>query len=143
MIRTSFALLASMLLPAIACSSTTQGRDADARVTLTTDRSSYAPTDVVHVTLKNDSDGNVDYNLCAGDLELLTSQSWHQVERFPEPPGVCVSNLLILSPGASIQVDAMIPANAANGHYRLSYSGSPPAARTTNEFVVAAVLIEP
>jgi len=134
MSRMTLAVLASIVLPALACSSTVQDRNADARVTLTTDRSSYAPADTVSVTLKNDSDGDVGENLCNRALERLTSQSWEEVQRFPEPPNVCTMSLRILSPGESDRVEAIIPVSAAAGRYRLTFFGSPPEARTTNEF---------
>jgi hypothetical protein len=136
MSRMTLAALASIILPALACSSTVQGRDADARVTLTTDRSTYAPADTVSVTLKNDSDADVGYNLCNRALERLASQSWEEVQRFPEPPNVCTMDLRILSQGESVRVEAIIPASAAMGHYRLTFFGSPPGARTTNEFAI-------
>lgn len=53
----------------------------------------------VSVTLKNDGDGDVDENLCSRSLERLASQSWEEVQRFPEPPNVCTMSLRILSPG--------------------------------------------
>lgn len=142
MTRMTLAVLASIVLPAFACSSTVQGPDANARVTLTTDRANYRPADVVNITLKNDGDSDVGYNLCARDLERLSSQSWERVQRFPEASGVCTSELRILAPGASIQVEAVIPASAAMGRYRFAYSGSPPHARTTNEFTVEAPVNE-
>src|SRR5665213_4065256 len=134
MIRMTLAVLASIVLPALACSATVQDRNADARVTLTTDRSSYAPADTVSVTLKNDSDGDVGENLCNRALERLASQSWEEVQRFPEPPNVCTMSLRILSPGESDRVEAIIPVSATAGRYRLTFFGSPPEARTTNEF---------
>jgi hypothetical protein len=128
----------SIVVPALACSSTMQPRDADARVTLTTDRSTYAPADTVMVTLKNEGDQNIGFSLCEGTLDLRVSVSWEEVQHFPAPPAGCTMSLQILSPGQSARGIAVIPASAAAGHYRLTFFGTPPEARTTNEFAVAS-----
>ena len=139
MTRMTLSVLALIVLPALACSSPMQGRDASARVTLTTDRATYSPGETVNITLKNGADGAVGYNLCARTLERRASVSWEQVQRFPEAPNVCTMNLLNLSAGESARVEAIIPASATAGRYRLTFPGSPPEARTTNEFAVELV----
>lgn len=136
--RMTLAVLASIVIPALACSSTVQGRDAESRVTLTTDRSTYAPADTVFVTLKNEGDDNIGFSLCEGTLELRVSVSWKEVQHFPAPPAGCTMSLQILSPGQSARGIAIIPTSAAAGRYRLTFFGSPPEARTTNEFAVAS-----
>ena len=138
MSRMTLAALTTIVLPALACSSMMQPRNSDARVALTTDRSIYAPADTVSVTLQNDSNADVGYNLCNRALELRTSISWKEVQRFPELPNVCIMSLSILSPGASGHVAAVMPSSASAGRYRLTFFGSPPEARATNEFEIAS-----
>jgi hypothetical protein len=131
-------LMTIVLLLATACTSTTGNRGAPAAsVTLTTDRESYAPGDTVSVTLTNNSDGDVGYNLCLRVLEHRTSQAWEEVGYFPQLPDVCIMPLALLRAGKQILVTAVIPGSATAGRYRFDFRGAPPEAQTTNEFTVA------
>jgi hypothetical protein len=94
----------------------------DPRVTLTTDRQSYAPGEAVQLTLRNGPEESemgeaLGVNLCNSHLERRYDDgSW---VRYPQQSGaICEDILQVLWPGQSVSEAILLPSDMAPGEYR-------------------------
>ena len=110
---------AALLLPA-ACSSgplalpdsqTPPGMEFQVADTL------FGPGDTIRVNLSNNTEYELGYNLCTGDLERQIGGPWLVMERFPEGTA-CTTQLLRLPPGESALGVQIVYSFLDSGIYR-------------------------
>lgn len=96
-----------------------------ATITLVLDRTTYRPTDMVQITMKNDAQRNLGYNACTRTVERESATAWAAV---PEPDRVCTMELRLLARGETVTEQTDLPAGVAPGRYRivLSFSDQSP-----------------
>ena len=107
-------LLSSAIVLLLACSSSMQSGGNGVDVGL-----SVAPTpamagDSVTLTLDNDTDGQIGYNLCSSSLERQTASGWEVVPS----DVVCTMELRTLEAGSAAEYRVLIPSGIAEGQYR-------------------------
>lgn len=87
----------------------------EAGVVLETDADVYAPGGSMTLTLENQGDEPVGYNLCVHGLERRSGDAWTSVES----ERVCTAHLEMLEPGQSAAYGTTVPADLASGEYRV------------------------
>ena len=79
----------------------------------------------VKLTLSNESDGPIGYNLCTSALQRRTAGKWNGVET----GGFCTMEIRTLQKGGIATFTKTLPENTASGEYRyttnVDSSGSP------------------
>jgi hypothetical protein len=68
----------------------------------------------VRITLRNDSSGQVGYNLCSSTLQRRDGATWTAVPA----DEMCTMQLNTLDPGKSATFDKRLPQDAGAGEYR-------------------------
>ena len=98
------------------------GAAAPAVVSLRTDATRYSPGDKPKLTLSNQTEGAVAYNLCVLniDLERNDAGTWKQVPTRLGPGG-CTDIGYQLRPGGSANGEVNLPADLPSGTYRFSH----------------------
>ena len=131
----STAVMILMLLAA-ACGSDeprlVSGNTTAGEVTLRADATRYAPGDKPKLTLSNNSEGDVGYNLCFAfiDLERNEGGTWKPVTAHLGPPDTaCTAPLFLLKPGATANGELILPTDLAPGTYRLVHKSDIEGAR--------------
>jgi len=120
------------LLGVAACTSDAppapDGSASGTEISLTTDRSSYAPGDQVSVELVNVGDIDVVTNLCFGflDLEVMVDGIWSETEAFLGPKENTFCNTIghLIRPRDRDEGTVYLPADLAPGTYRVAYEAS-------------------
>ena len=107
-------LLSSAIVLLLACSSAMQSGSADAGVDLSVAPTPATSGDSVTLTLANDTDGRIGYNLCSSTLERQTASGWEVVPS----DVVCTMELRALEAGSAAEYRVMIPTGIAEGQYR-------------------------
>lgn len=113
---------------------------------LLTDRTAYVSESSVTVTLRNDGDVRIEYNLCVSYLEGSDANgAWTTTRTYPDQGEICTQELRLLAPGESTEARRLLPKGLIPGTYRLRFttvrsrqrSGAlPRGALATNEFQV-------
>jgi hypothetical protein len=99
-------------------------------VTITLDRTRYAPGSQVELRVTNHTNDTVGFNPCTRIIERRQGDAWVTV---PEPDRVCTMEIWLLDPHASRTGRTDLPASLTPGTYRLALvltresSGAPPA----------------
>ena len=88
----------------------------DPGIVFRADRSAYALGDTVRLTLRNETDEPLGYNLCTSIPERRTSAGWARapLDRF------CTAELRILAPGAQATSPELLNADWRPGEYRVT-----------------------
>lgn len=89
----------------------------DPRVQLRTDRTSYAPGATVNLTIVNGSDVALGYNACQRIVERREGTAWTAVA---EEGRMCTMQIKLVAAGATTTDTTDLPADLANGEYRLA-----------------------
>lgn len=103
---TATLLLSVVLLAGCSLFGDNEGED---RLSLTRDRSTYQPGDAVMLTLANQTDSEVEYNLCLSQLQVRDGTRWKRrdVERG------CILVQRILQPGNRATYSYQLPEQQA------------------------------
>ena len=109
-------VLIGLLLMSLACGTSEQAQAGDDGLHLLTDRAAYAPADTIALTVVNDTNRPLGYDLCTGKLERQTLEGWEPLrapERaFYEEPGIILS--------CDLDLRGLEPGGRANESYRLN-----------------------
>ena len=106
------ALFAIVLL--CACSSSPESGDAASAVTLAVAPAAASAGDSVVLTLRNDSEAQIGYNLCTSELHRSTGGEWQSVPS----DRVCTMELRTLAPQAEDRYTLELPSRLEPGEYR-------------------------
>jgi hypothetical protein len=101
-----------------ACATNAVQHDGDGFATMTVEPASVAPGGAITVTLTNNSDQQLGYNLCPVALERMVGDEWEQ--RPERPAEVCTMELRVLDPGSSASYEHTIPPGVPPGSYRFT-----------------------
>lgn len=85
------------------------------RVAFQADRPSYRTGDTATVTLRNNLDEPLGYNLCFSSRELRTGGSWRRIA----PLRACTAELRSLAPGAQAVLKEPVTGEWEPGEYRM------------------------
>jgi hypothetical protein len=91
-------------------------------VTVTPDRTAYAPGADVSLRIENKSDMLLGYNACTRRVEKESGSEWIEIA---EPDRVCTMELRLLAARATVTETTELPSSLASGRYRLVLSLSP------------------
>ena len=107
-------LLAFTVVVLLGCSSSLESGDDVAGIRLTAAPTPATAGDSVTLTLDNETEGPVGYNLCTSSLERQTASGWE-----PVPVDlVCTMELRSLQAGSDVEYRMPLPAGLVEGQYR-------------------------
>ncbi|HEX6535268.1 MAG TPA: hypothetical protein VF041_11755 [Gemmatimonadaceae bacterium] len=88
-------------------------------VELRADRSSYAATDTLRLTIANHAHASYSFNPCTRTVERQTASGW---EALAEPDRICTMEAWLLAPDSTRNATTTLPTSIAAGTYRLALS---------------------
>jgi hypothetical protein len=90
---------------------------------VTTNRDTYNRGNVGEATIRNASDGSVEYNLCPRRLERRVDGNWITAFEWPTSGSACTTELRTLRRGDSVNALFDIPTGIPAGTYRVVFTG--------------------